>query len=224
MYTINGQKRNHMALKNLILKRMENADRSSVWTAIDFLDLGNRDAIDKTLQRLVNNKVLRRIDRGLYDIPRINNLTNQPNAPDYQKIINAIAQRDQVRILIDGLTCANELGLTNLVSGKIEILTDGRLRPITIQNLTIQFKHTAPSKLYWADKSSMRIIQALYWLKDVINSIDSTERQGIKNKLVTILTNSDQKEKLLSELHQGLYTLPSWMHIFLKEIFSIVES
>lgn len=212
-----------MPLKNLILQRIDNEARSNVWTAVDFLDLGNRDAVDKALQRLVNTKVLRRIDRGLYDNPRLNSLTNQPDPPDYQKIISAIARRDQVRILIDGLTCANDLGLTNLVPGKIEILTDGRLRSITIQNLTIQFKHTAPSKLYWADKSSMRIIQALYWLKDVINSTDSTESQVIKNKLVKILTNSDQKEKLLSELHQGLYTLPSWMHIFLKEIFSLVD-
>lgn len=122
---------------------------------IDFLDLGNRDAIDKTLQRLVKANVLRRIARGIYDKPKINSLTGLFETPDYQKIIEAIARRDQFRMLIDGLTCANELGLTNAVPGQVVIMTDGRLRSIKIQNLTIKFKHTAPSKLYWAGRPAI---------------------------------------------------------------------
>lgn len=35
---------------------------SVVWTPVDFLGLGNRDAVDKTLQRLVANADLRRMD------------------------------------------------------------------------------------------------------------------------------------------------------------------
>ena len=40
---------------------------------------------------------------GLYDTSRMNSLTGQFEAPDYQKVIEAIARRDQVRMLIDGL-------------------------------------------------------------------------------------------------------------------------
>lgn len=36
-----------------------------------------------------------------------------------------------------------------------------RLRAITLGNLTIDFKRTAPSKLYWAGRPAMRIVQAL---------------------------------------------------------------
>lgn len=43
----------------------------------DFLDPGGRDAVDKTLQRLVNWDELRRIDRGLHDKPLFKGLTQQ---------------------------------------------------------------------------------------------------------------------------------------------------
>jgi len=66
-----------LGLKPMILTRIAAGDPGSVWTAADFLDLGSRDAVDKVLQCLVKNGQLRRIDRGLYDTPRHNSLTQQ---------------------------------------------------------------------------------------------------------------------------------------------------
>jgi hypothetical protein len=74
----------------------------------------SRDAVDTTLQRLVGGGQLRRIDRGLYDVPRTNALTRQPSAPDYRHVLDAVSRRDQTRMLVDGLTAANDLGLTTL--------------------------------------------------------------------------------------------------------------
>src|SRR4029453_10192852 len=99
-------------LKQLILDRLGQSRSGRVWTPVDFLDLGNRDAVDKTLQRLALAGHLRRIDRGLYDVPRTNPLTKKPSVPDYRQIIDAVARRDQARMLVDGLTAANDLGLT----------------------------------------------------------------------------------------------------------------
>src|SRR3990167_9684577 len=95
--------------KSLIMQRTKQAANNTVWTPIDFIDIGSRLVIDKTLQRMVISQELRRIGRGLYDKPQINALTGKLAAPDYWKIIEAVARRDQVRMLIDGLTCANEL-------------------------------------------------------------------------------------------------------------------
>ena len=52
-------------LKAMIQNRMGASPPRTVWTPTDFLDLGSRDAVDKTLQRLVAADELRRIDRGL---------------------------------------------------------------------------------------------------------------------------------------------------------------
>lgn len=89
---------------------------------------------------------------------------------------------------------------------------------------SIMLMGISSSKLYWADKSCMHIIQALHWLKDIINNDNSSDRERIKSKLVTILAKSEQKEILLSELRQGLQTLPAWMNLFLDEIISNIRN
>ncbi len=210
-------------LKSKIIKRINDAPLGTVWTAVDFLDLGTRVAIYKTLQRLVANHELRRIDHGLYDKPQINLLTKLPTVPDYRKVIDAVARRDQVRILIDGMTCANELGLTNAVPGKVIIHTDGRLSPIKLGNLIIKFKLTTPSKLYWAGRPGMRIIQALYWLHDVLQSISKIEQDEVKTKLMRFLHTSQQSKNIRNDLRQGLHTVPVWMQDWIKDILSDSE-
>lgn len=208
-----------MTIKKLILDRIENSKQSIVWTPFDFFDLGNRDAVDKVLQRLVQSNILRRIDRGLYDLPQQNKLTGNDSAPDYRNVIAAISRRDQARMLIDGLTSANDLGLTNAVPGQVNILTDCRLKPVKIGKLVITFKQTAPSKLYWANRPAMRIVQALHWLRDVIEQGDKEQLSTIKNQIKLYLENNSNKEIILKDLYDGLPTLPAWMQGFLKELF-----
>src|SRR5688572_10025399 len=99
-------------LKTLIMKRIDLAPQGTVWTPEDFLEFADRHAIDKTLQRLVKSNELRRISRGLYDKTRSNLLTGQAAAADYRRIIEAVGRKGHLRILIDGMTAANDLGLT----------------------------------------------------------------------------------------------------------------
>lgn len=140
--------REPLDLRTRILQRISAGTPRSVWTAVDFLDLATRDAIDKALQRLVATSTLRRIDRGLYDKPDFNSLTKAPNPADPRQVVEAIARRDQIRVLVDGMTAANDLGLTNAVPAKIVVHTDSRLKPVHLGNLEIRFRPTAVSKLF----------------------------------------------------------------------------
>ncbi len=205
-------------LKSLIMQRIHKADHGDVWTPTDFLDMGTRDAIDKALQRLTTHHELRRISRGLYDQPKINTLTDQLSVPSYQKVIDAIARRDSIRILMDGLTAANDLGLTHAVLGKVVVHTDGRLRPIKLGNLTIQFKLTTPGKLYWAGRPSMRIVQALYWLHDAIKGLSEAEQKSIQKKLIRILQDTKQGDIICKDLRDGLHAMPIWMQKWIQKL------
>lgn len=205
-------------LKSLVMRRINEAPATTIWTPIDFLDLGKRDAIDKTLQRLFASGDLRRIDRGLYDRPKQNLLTSRATIPDYRRVIDAVGRRDQIRLLIDGITAANDLGLTNAVPAKIIVRTDGRLRPIQLDNLTIQFKLTAPSKLYWAGRPAMRIVQALHWLRDCLKDNQQIDQDEIKNKLVQLLQNSAQKNQICNDLQSGIHAVPAWMQKWIREL------
>jgi len=133
-------------LKTQILDRMRARKPFSVWAPVDFLDLGARAGVDKALQRLSQSHDIRRIDRGLYDVPTVDRLTEKATAPDYTAIIDAVARRDQARILVDGITAANQLGLTDAVPAHFVVHPDARIRPVKLGNLTINFKLTAPSR------------------------------------------------------------------------------
>lgn len=187
-----------------------------VWTAADFADLGSRSAVDKTLQRLAGAGELRRIDRGLYDRPRRSALTQRPAPADYRAVIDAVARRDKVRVVVDGLTAANDLGLTTAVPARVEVLVDARLQPIRLDSLEIRFKTAAPSRLYWAGRPGMRIVQALYWLQDTLQ--DPDERARVAQRLRGILSDPDRGPAARDDLRAGLSALPIWMQELLRDL------
>lgn len=205
-------------LKTRILGRVAKGGPRRVWTAADFLDFGTRDAVDKALQRLAAADQLRRIDRGLYDKPSFNALTRQNSPPDPREVIDAVARRDQIRVLVDGLTAANDLGLTNAVPARIVVHADARLKPIRLGNLEIIFKPTAASKLYWAGRPAMRIVQALHWLRDTASQAD--EAEALRRKLRTLIADDPKGDRIRADLLDGLTTLPSWMQDLLKPLLT----
>lgn len=200
-------------LRSRLLARIA-ASPDEVWVPSDFADLGNRSAIDKTLQRLAAAGDLRRIDRGLYDQPRTNDLTGLPTVPDYRAVIRAVTRRDQARALIDGMTAANELGLTTAVPARIEVLVDARLKPIKLGSQEIHFRYAAPSRLYWADRPAMRVVQALYWMQDMLSQ--DGQRQRVKAKLRALFADPRHGQSIRDDLQAGLAALPIWMQEFLR--------
>jgi hypothetical protein len=199
-------------LKYLIFEQIARGGPGKVWVPTDFVVLGSRDAIDKVLQRMVKAEELRRIDRGLYDKPSINRLTGRPTVPDYIEVLDAIARRDQLRMLVDGMTAANDLGFTHAVAGKITVYTETRRRSIQLGNLTIQFKRVAPSRLYWAGRPAMRVVQALFWLKDMLLA----DRVRIVQRLAVLLNDPKHGTALKNDLIDGFRVLPIWMQNFLR--------
>ena len=203
-------------LRQTVAVRIAKAPGDQVWTPVDFLDLGSRAAVDKVLQRLVQQGQLQRIDRGLYNVPRMNRLTSQPAVADYRRIIDAIGRRDQVRMLVDGMTAANDVGLTTAVPARVVIHTDARRRTIQLGSLVIEFKQTAPSKLFWAGRPAMRIVQALHWLKDTLPS----DHDRVIAQLATLLAHDRHGRLLRKDLRAGMSTLPGWMQDMVRELLS----
>ena len=190
------------------------AQPGAVWTPVDFLDLAPRAAIDKSLQRLVADGTLSRVDRGLYYRPGTNTLTGKLTTPDVRAIVDAVARRDQTRVVVDGLTAANDLGLTTAVPARVTVLTNARLRPIKIGNQQIVFQTVAPSRLYWAGRPAMRVVQALYWLQDVLGS----DRTNILKRLRAILKDPTYGTMIRDDLRQGLHAMPTWMQSIVREL------
>lgn len=207
-------------LKTLLLSRMASGPPNSVWTVNDFLDLGSYDAVRKALQRLASAGTIRRIDDGLYDRPQANPLTRKDNPPDPRGVIDAVARRNQIRVLVDGMTAANDLGLTNAVPAKIVVHADARLRPIHLGKLTISFKPTAASKLHWAGRPAMRFVQALHWLRDTTHPDDA---DMLRRQLRSLLARLPDGQAIRADLVDGMATLPAWMQDLLRPVVATDE-
>lgn len=200
----------------LLARVVEQANE--VWTPSDFADLASRCAVDKALQRLAAAGELRRIDRGLYDRPGSNSLTGLPTVPDYRAVIRAVARRDKARFVVDGMTAANDLGLTTAVPACIEVLVDARLKPIQLGKQEIRFKVAAASRLYWADRPAMRVVQALHWLQGVLSHED--EQTRVAGVLRRLFADPKHGRAIRDDLRDGLSTLPIWMQEFLRPLIA----
>jgi hypothetical protein len=119
-------------------------------------------------------------------------------------------------MLVDGMTAANDLGLSDAVPGRIVIHTDARTRPIHIGKQTITFRPTAPSKLFWAGRPAMRVVQALHWLRGALSKPE--DRPQIMGRLHSILTRAGEGAAIAADLRQGLTTLPAWMQDLVTQL------
>lgn len=132
-----------------------------VHTSKDLLDLGNRDAVDKALSRLVESKAIQRIGRGLYHIPRMNPKLGIKLAPDMDEVAQALARKTGSRVVPSGAVATNSLGLSTQVPAKSVYLTDGRTRSVRVGNTVIVLKHAPPKDLPLGSPMSAMVFQAL---------------------------------------------------------------
>ena len=99
---------------------------------------------------------------------------------------------------------------------RIVVHTDARLKPLGLGNLRIVVRLTAPSKLYWAGRPAMRVVQALHWLKDRL----AADRSHVQKRLAAIFADPTHGPAILADLREGFAALPDWMRIFLKDMLA----
>ena len=119
-------------IQDTILDRIRGQGRGKVFTPKDFLDLGSRDAADKSLSRLAKADEIQRLGRGLYHYPRMNERLGIPLGPDFDEIAEALARQTGSKVVPSGAVAANRLGLSTQVPAKPVYLTDGRTREVRI--------------------------------------------------------------------------------------------
>jgi Family of unknown function (DUF6088) len=197
------------SLTDKIIRRIRAHGRGKwVCTPKDFLDLGNRDAVDQALSRLVKSDVLRRIGRGLYDLPRMSGILNRPAPPNIDVAVDAVVKRDRIHVMPDGIVAANQLGLTNAVPAKTAYVTDGGTRTLKIGGRTVQFRHIGQNMMQWAGRPGAQVVQALAWLGKAAAS-----DTGVADILRSRLSDSAKKD-----LMQDIDRLPDWMAGIVRNI------
>ena len=151
-------------MRDQVVARIERLGAGKAFSAKDFLDIASRGTIDMALSSLTRTGTIRRIRRGLYDMPKINPALGGKLSPDIDEVARAIARRQRWKIVPDGAWAANLLGVSTQVPSKIIYLTDGPNNEVPIGRRTIYFKHSRPKAMAGPEGKSALVVQALRYL------------------------------------------------------------
>lgn len=198
-----------MAISNKIETIIKQAEKGKLVFISDFSEFNNYDTVRKSLQRLVNKELITRISKGIYYIPKEDNILGKLY-PTAEEIGKAIAQRDKARIIPTGVYAQHLLGLSTQIPMNVVYLTDGSARKIKIGNQTIVFKKTSPKNLSFESQLSSLIIQALKSKKE--NNVTETDKRILEE----IIKKSNEFEKIKNDIQIA----PVWIRKVVSQILS----
>ena len=202
-----------MTISNKIEAIIKQTEKGKLVFISDFSEFGNYDTVRKSLQRLVNKELVIRISKGIYYIPKKDNILGILY-PTAEEIGKAIAKRDKARIIPTGAYAQHLLGLSTQIPMNVVYLTDGSARKIKIGNQTIVFKKTSPKNLSFENQLSSLLIQALKSKKEV----NITEND--KRRLKEIISKSNELEKIKKDIRIA----PVWIRKMVLQILSEITN
>lgn len=179
------------SVANQILREIGKREASWCFSQKDFMGIASRNALEQAFFRLLKEGKIRRIGRGLYDVPRYSILLKTVLSPSVDQIASAIARKNGWRILPTEAYAANMLNLSTQVPMKIVYQSDGPTKSMEFGNGTICFKKTAPKDMA-ADEMSGLVINALKYLG----------RDSVPPEVIAKLSrrfDRKQKKRLLKE-------------------------
>lgn len=195
-----------MGVADDMLHRVRGKGRGFVFTVRDFDDLGTRAALDQALARLTHAGTIRRLDRGVYDFPRIHPVVG-PMWPSTDAVAQAVARRTGSHLKGSGPLAANLLGLTTQVPAQTTYLTDGPSRSVHVGKLVVDIRHAGRVDMLLSDTLAGLVITALRYLgRDAVDA-------GTLKRLSGTL-DSKNKRKLRSVKPQ----LPAWLAAAVDQI------
>ena len=191
----------------LIRDRINQSEIGTVYVAVDFVDISDKTSVNAYLARLVDEGLIRRVLRGVYDKPEYNDFLEEYVAPSPDKVANALARNFGWTIVPCGDTALNLLGLSTQVPAAWVYVSDGTYKEYAYDNTTIQFKRTTNKEVSKLSYKTALTVQALKALgKD---KIDDT----IIKRLSKLLT-AEEKKTMLEEAKAAT----SWIYEYIKLI------
>ena len=194
-----------LSVENKIEKSIKGKPKGTLVLPSDFLDYGTSKAVQKSLERLEEKKVILRVAHGIYVRPKMSEFIG-PILPTAEEIAEAIAKRDKIRTVPTGSHALNALGLSTQIPMNIVLLTDGSPRTVKIGKRTIKFKKTTPKNLLAKGKISGLAIQALKELGN--GKVSDKEEQ----KIIELLKEEDKKV-----LVHDITLAPVWIQKIMKK-------
>ena len=184
-------------------KRIEAMPEDSVLFRSDFPEY-HSEFVGETLAELTKEGVLVKLAQGIYAKPRMSRFGAV--LPSVEKIVQAIAVRDNAKVLPSGMTALNALGLSTQVPMNYTYLTTGSERTVKLTNRQVVLKRGVPKNFWYETRLIALLVQALKTLKQ--ENVGQEELQIIRS----LIEKEPDKEALAKDVDK----MPAWMKRLIK--------
>ncbi len=184
-------------------QRIEALPEDSILFRSDFPEY-HSEFVGGTLAELTNDGILVKLAQGIYAKPRKSRFGNV--LPSIDKIVQAIAGRDNAQIIPSGITALNILGLSTQVQMNYTYLTTGSERLIKLTNQRVMLKRGVPKNFCYGTRLIALLVQALKALKQ--ENVGQEELQTIRELI--------SKEPDRKTLAKDVDMMPVWMKRIVK--------
>ena len=164
--------------------------------------------VGSTLAELAESGVLFKMAQGVYVKPRKSRFGLV--LPSIEKIVQAIAMRDNAEVLPSGTTALNALGLSTQIPMNYSYLTSGSERTIKLANRQVVLKRGVPKNFCYKTRLIALLTQALRALKQ--ENIGDSELQIIRELI--------NKETDKMNLAKDVDAMPGWMKRIIKPMLN----
>ena len=164
--------------------------------------------VGSTLAELTDDGILSKIAQGIYVKPTKSRFGLV--FPSVEKVVQAIAARDNAQILPSGMTALNVLGLSTQIPMNYSYLTSGSERTIKLKNHQVVLKRGVPKNFSYKTRLIALLAQALRTLK----------QENIGNSELQIIRELISKETDRENLAKDIDILPIWMKKIIKPMLN----
>ena len=111
-----------------IEERIMGFEPGKAFSAVTFSDIADMNSTNVALYRLEKEGKIRRVIKGIYDIPVYSSLLDEYGVPDVEQAAEAIAEKVNWNIAPSGDTALNLLHISTQVPNVWEYVSDGPYR------------------------------------------------------------------------------------------------
>jgi hypothetical protein len=203
-----GDMTNEYSIDSTTLRqRIEAMPEDCILFRSDFPEY-HTEFVGSILSELTTKGMLVKIAHGIYAKPRRSKFGVV--LPSVDKVVQAIAARDNAEVLPSGMTALNALGLSTQVPMNYTYLTTGSERTVNLSNRKVVLKRGVPKNFCYGTRLISLLVQALKALK----------KENVGDSELNVIRQLVLKETDKDTLVKDVDMMPAWMKRIIKPMLT----
>lgn len=190
-----------------IESRIKKAKGGTVFVGSDFVDIASSETVRRNMNRLVEQGIIRRVIKGIFEKPKFSKLLGEYVATDPDEVAEALARAYQWTIIPCGDTALNMLGLSTQVPAVWCYFSDGPYKTYQWNSTKIEFKR----------RSNKEITGLSYMTALVIQALKTLGKENVTEEVVEKLSRRLSEKDKVTLLREGRRST-AWVYDKIRQI------